>query len=153
MPWSNVFDSWRYLPYHKCVGNTPQAGPKTATNTTRTEQCILLRLGQFLDRIAVQEQDRKFEPFFDFSPTAGSAAHACCERLLCSILRVGTVCNAPQNELYSPKTKSSQPQTVETRIRGWRYDCAHTRTSLGSPPSHIKALARATALCDFEIQT
>ena len=29
--------------------------------------CVSLGLGQFLDRIAVQEQDRKFEPFFGFS--------------------------------------------------------------------------------------
>ena len=68
---------------------TPQAGPKTVTSTTRTEQCVSLGLGQFLDRIAVQEQDRKLEPFFGFSPTAGSAAQACCERALCSILHVG----------------------------------------------------------------
>ena len=51
--------------------------------------CVSLGLGLFLDRIAVQEQDREFEPFFGFSPTAGSAAHACCERALCSILHVG----------------------------------------------------------------
>ena len=56
--------------------------------------CVSLGLGQFLDRIAIQEQDRKLEPFFGFSPTAGSAAHACCERALCSILRVGAVCDA-----------------------------------------------------------
>ena len=68
---------------------TLQAGPKTVTNTTRTEQCVSLGLGQFLDRIAVQEQDRKLEPFFSFLPTAGSAAHACCKRALCSILHVG----------------------------------------------------------------
>ena len=51
--------------------------------------CVSLGLGLFLDRIAVQEQDRKLEPFFSFLPTAGSAAHACCKRALCSILHVG----------------------------------------------------------------
>ena len=51
--------------------------------------CVSLGLGQFLDRSAVEEQDRKLEPLFGFSPTAGSAAHACCERALCSILHVG----------------------------------------------------------------
>ena len=51
--------------------------------------CVSFGLAQFLDRIAVQEQDRKLEPFFGFSPTAGSDVHACCERALCSILHVG----------------------------------------------------------------
>ena len=95
------------------------------TNTTRTEQCVSLGLGQFLDRIAVQEQDRKLEPFFSFSPTAGSAAHACCERALCSILRVGAVYDAPQNENCSPKTKSSK----------------HTRACVCPPPASCEYIA------------
>ena len=127
-------------------GTHPQAGPKTVTNTTRTEQCVSLGLSQFLDRIAVQKQDRKLEPFFGFSPVEGSAAQPCCERALCSTLRVGAVCDAPQNEPCSPKARSPQPRRVQTRTSGRRYDCAHTRTGLGPPPSRIKVFARATAL-------
>ena len=87
--------------------------------------CVSLGLGQFLDRIAVQEQDRKFEPFFGFSPTAGSAVHACCERTLCSILRVGAVRDAPQNEPCSPKTKSSK----------------HTHACVCPPPASCEYIA------------